>query len=265
MRAAIASQWCKLTRRTVVLGTMGASVVFAILATAISITSATDTATSRVGPGPEQITKAALQDASGLVHGIEQATQFLGIVALVLFAFAIASEYSYGTLRNLLVRQPNRLVLLAGSLLGLWGFVALAAVAATLASVAVALLLAPGSGIDTAAWLSGDGALEIVKAMANTSLAMIGFGMVGAALGIVLRSPVAAIGVGLAYLLPIEGILGGAIDGSDGWLPGKLFNAVAAGGTDTVAYDQALALALLYGVVAAVVAAELFSRRDVAS
>ncbi len=157
-----------------------------------------DQPSSSTGPGSEKVTTATLQHADGIVHGVGDATQFLGIVAVVVFAFSIASEYSYGTLRNLLVRQPRRLVLLGGSYLAMAAFVALAAVLATVVTAGVSLALAPSNGIDTAAWTSGSHLItEPLKAAANTSLAMIGYGTIGAALAIVLRSPAAAIGVGV--------------------------------------------------------------------
>lgn len=265
MIRAFHSQWTKMTRPTLLWSTMIASVAFAVFATVLSILSV-DEPLSSSAPGAEAVTTATLQHADGIVHGIGQATQFLGIVAVIIFAFSIASEYSYGTLRNLLVRQPRRLVLLGGSYLAMAAFVVLAAVLATAVSVGVSLALAPSNGIDTAAWTSGGHLLtEPLKAAANTSLAMIGYGTLGAALGILLRSPAAAIGVGVAYLLPVETILGGAVSGLDGWLPGKVLSALASGGTDSVAYAHALIVSALYALAAAIICVRIFRGRDVAS
>jgi ABC-2 type transport system permease protein len=265
MIRAIRSQWTKLTRPTFLWSTMIASAAFAVLATVVSILSA-DEPSSATAPGTDQVTTATLQHADGIVHGVGDATQFLGIVAVVVFAFSVASEYSYGTLRNLLVRQPRRLVLLGGSYLAMAAFVALAAVLATVVTAGVSLALAPSNGIDTAAWTSGSHLItEPLKAAANTSLAMIGYGTLGAALGIVLRSPAAAIGAGVAYLLPVETILSGALSGLDGWLPGKVLSAVASGGTDSVGYAHALIISAFYAAAAAIICVRIFQTRDVAS
>jgi ABC-2 type transport system permease protein len=264
MIRAIRSQWTKLTRPTFLWSTMIASAAFAVLATVVSILSAHHP--SSTGPGAEKVTTATLQHANGIVHGVGDATQFLGIVAVVVFAFSIASEYSCGTLRNLLVRQPRRLVLLGGSYLAMAAFVALAAVLDTVVTAGTSLALAPAHGIDTTAWTSGVHLLtEPLKAAANTTLAMIGYGTLGAALAIVLRSPAAAIGVGVAYLLPVEAILSGALSGLDGWLPGKVLTAVASGGTHSVGYAHALIISALYAAVAAVICVRIFRTRDVAS
>jgi hypothetical protein len=47
------------------------------------------------------------------------------------------------------------------------------------------------------------------------------------------------------------------------WLLGTTLNAVASGGTDTVAYGTAIALALGYVTLGLVIAGAVFIRRDV--
>ena len=54
--------------------------------------------------------------ASGVSLGFSNAAGLLGIVALCIFAAQTAQEYTYGTLRNLLVRQPSRMKILLGKL-----------------------------------------------------------------------------------------------------------------------------------------------------
>jgi hypothetical protein len=58
---------------------------------------------------------AALAKPNGLVIGVARAAMLLGVVAFGIAASQVASEYSLGTLRQLLVRQPRRAVLLACS------------------------------------------------------------------------------------------------------------------------------------------------------
>ena len=71
---------------------------------------------------------AELEQPDGLVHGVVDVSTLIGIVALCLFAGAFASEYSQGTLRNLLVREPRRAQLLCGKFLALALFIGLAVV-----------------------------------------------------------------------------------------------------------------------------------------
>jgi ABC-type transport system involved in multi-copper enzyme maturation permease subunit len=194
------------------------------------------------------------------VAGLENATQFLGMVAVVLGGWAIASEYSLGTLRNLLVRQPRRLALLSGSTLAVLSLAALAALAAVAVAVATAFAVAPRQSVDTAAW----SAAEVATAAVNTTVAMAGFAALGAALGVVVRSTVAAIGLGVVYVGPGEALVGGAIDAARPWLPAALLGAVADGGTAEIAYGHAVVVLSVYGIVATMLCALLFRRRDVA-
>ena len=80
-----------------------------------------------------------------------------------------------------------------------------------------------------------------------------------------LRSPVAAIGVGVAYALPVEAILSATIGGIDRFLPGQLLQIVAAGGDHSSSYSAAALTLVLYAVVAVIAAGVLFARRDVTS
>ena len=64
----------------------------------------------------ERISALQLSQPDGLVYGFKLVGAFLGIVALCIFASQTAQEYTYGTLRNLLVRQPSRMKILVGKL-----------------------------------------------------------------------------------------------------------------------------------------------------
>lgn len=104
------------------------------------------------------------------------------------------------------MRQPGRLRLLAGKWLALLGLVGATGLVATVAAVVAALAVAPSQGIDTADWTTSSGFADMASAAGNTALAMAGYGTVGVALAILLRTPVAANGVGLAWLIPGEAI-----------------------------------------------------------
>jgi len=81
-------------------------------------------------------------------------------------------------------------------------------------------------------------------------------------LGVVLRAPVAAVGAGVAYALPVESILAGAIDGADAVRPGRLLTAIAAGGTGDVGYGQAVATFAVWALLLAAIAGWAFRIRD---
>jgi ABC-2 type transport system permease protein len=255
IRAATLSEWIKLRRLSTLWILVGATLLTVLISV---LTFSNVGSSSGGGPGPASASLAELESASGIVAGLGQAADLLGLLVLGLFAYGFASEFSLGTVRNLLVRQPSRLRLLAGKWLGLSAFAVLVAASATLFSVAVALLIGPGSGVDTSAWSFG----AAVSGFAEGALALVGFGTIGAVLGLVLRSPVVAVVAGAIYLLPFESVLAGAWDTGNSWLPGKLLAAIIAGGNETIDLGPALLRASLIVGVLAIASAVLFRRRD---
>ena len=260
MRRSFASEWLKLRRRGM-LAALATVVGVSGLVTLLSISRA-----GQAGQGPrgrEFLSLAALQGSHGLALVIARSSGLLGVVALAVFASAFASEFSQGTLRNLLVREPRRPVLLAGKYVATASAATGAVVLAAAASIPLALLSASGRGIPTSAWFTGAGLAALAHTVLNLVLAVIGWGTFGAVLAVILRSPVAAIGVGLAWALPLEAILSATVNGLDRWLPGQLLDSLATGGNATASYGTAALTLLLYGAAATTAAAILFSRRDV--
>jgi ABC-2 type transport system permease protein len=258
------SEWVKLRRPGMILGGAGTIVGFAILTIVLSLTTASATPTDQEGPGGG-VTLAQLAASDGLAVILASAATFIGVVALSVFATSIASEYSQGTLRNLLVRQPRRVRLLAGKTLALASFTTLAVVVAGIAAVATALVIAPTQDVSTAAWFTGAGWTALAGGLGNLLVATLGWGLLGGLLGLVLRAPAAAVGVGLAWALPGELLVTAAWSDGARWLPGQLLDALAQGGTTAVTYGSAGLVLALYGVLATVAGTTLFARRDVAT
>jgi ABC-2 type transport system permease protein len=264
MTRSFLSEWIKLRRPGMILGGAGTIVGFAILTVVLTLTTASTTPTDQ-GPGGQGLTLEQLATADGLASILASAATFIGVVALSVFAMSIASEYSQGTLRNLLVRQPRRVRLLAGKLLALASFTTIAVIVAGIAAAATALLVAPTQDVSTAAWFTSAGWTALAAGLGNLLLATLGWGLLGALLGLVLRAPAAAVGVGLAWELPGELLVTAAWADGARWLPGQLLDTLAQGGTAAVTYGWAGLLLALYGVVAMVAGTTLFARRDVAT
>jgi ABC-type transport system involved in multi-copper enzyme maturation permease subunit len=265
MLAAFWSEWAKLRRRNMLLWGFGGGLAFTIFATVLTIEQAKSALPVGKHAGGKlgfRVTDAELAQPDGLVHGVVHVSNFIGIVALCLFAGAVASEYSQGTLRNLLVRQPRRLQLLSGKFLALALFFAIAVTIAMAASSAIAFALAPAKGISTSAWTSSTGVNDLGQALLHVFLASVGYGVLGTALAVVLRSPASAIALGVAYVLPVEAIVNQLWEGGERWLPGQLLSALAHGGTTGVSYSDALETITVYAVVAAIATLALFKRRD---
>ena len=106
------AEWRKLRRPTLLFGTFISALFFNGLITSF-IYLMIDSPDGNADRG-RSVGREVLGLASGSVNGFASIGGLLGIIALCVFAAQSAQEYTYGTLRNLLVRQPRRLVLLAG-------------------------------------------------------------------------------------------------------------------------------------------------------
>ena len=87
--------------------------------------------------------------------------------------------------------------------------------------------------------------------------------MLGLVIATLARSAAVAIAIGIGYVLVVESILKMLKDVPSDWLLGTTLNAVASGGTASVAYGTVLTLALGYVTLGLVIAGAVFVRRDV--
>ena len=84
-------------------------------------------------------------------------------------------------------------------------------------------------------------------------------------LGLLLRSPISAISIGVAWLLVIENIIAATVKGSGRWMPGQLITTISTGGDGNSSYSHAILIVFTYLAIAALGVAILFKRRDVAN
>jgi ABC-type transport system involved in multi-copper enzyme maturation permease subunit len=263
VRYAFASEWIKLRRKRLLIGTYLALSAVAVLGTVLTFATAGHLGG---GPGPGTTTSIAkLASAKGISNGLESSITFLGIVTFAVAAAQLASEYSLGTLRVLLVRQSRRQTLLGGKFIAVVTFMLGGVLVATVASVVAALAMAHAKGIPTTAWFTASGLGSLGTGFDNIALAVIGYAILGMALAVFLRSPIVTIVVGIAFLLIVEQILSGAVTESSQWLPGEVLSAVAQGGTSTVGYAGALGISLVYILLAIATGTLVFCRRDVSA
>jgi ABC-2 type transport system permease protein len=257
--ASFRSEWVKLRRHTLLLGTFGG---LALAASFFSILVFTQAA--KVGPGSADLPSLqVLAQPNGLIHGLSRAVVLLGIVAFGIAASQIATEYSLGTLRQLLVRQPRRAVLLIGKYLGVISFLASAVVFAAVVTGGVAVLMAHLRHVPVGAWFSATGMGDLTKALGQLVLSVIGFATLGLAVGLFLRSSVFAVIVGFAYLVPVENVIGRILPGTTRWLPGQLLVAVGQGGNSSTSMGRALLLSGLYLALIGGACVYTFVHRDV--
>ncbi|HVH65118.1 MAG TPA: hypothetical protein VM674_03715 [Candidatus Acidoferrum sp.] len=126
-----------------------------------------------------------------------------GALMLVMGALTVGSEYGWTTFKTVYTQRPGRLPVLAGQ------FASISAVSALV--VAGVYALAAISSV-TIANLSGAAIVwpavtDIIKAVAATWLIFEVWMLLGMAMAYLFRQSALAIGLGLAYMLAIEGIL----------------------------------------------------------
>jgi ABC-type transport system involved in multi-copper enzyme maturation permease subunit len=255
---AFQSEWVKMRRRRLWYGSYGAIAGVVLMTTIVSIAGALHRPDAH-----GDLTLAQLAHASGLSQGLTQAGVLLGAVAFAIAASQFGGEFSHGTLRNLLVRQPRRATLLTGKCLAVLTFLVGAVALAAIFGICAAIVMAHVRDVPTNAWTSGAGMSDLGVALGDLAIASCGFALIGMLAGVLLRSSVIAIAAGLAILLPFETILTDAVPGTGRWLPAQLLEAIAQGGSTTAPFGPALITVSAYLAGAVAIAVVVFARRDV--
>jgi ABC-2 type transport system permease protein len=232
---------------------------FAALTTALTFSTASGGKVGGAPPGGRTVTVAQLAERTGYLEGVSASFTFLGVIVIVLAGMSVATDYTQGTLRNLLVRQPSRWRLLSGKLVALGVLVTGSAVAATFAATATAHVVASGSGVSTAAWSFA----PLLGRVVGLAAGLFGWAAIGALLATVTRSVPAAIGFGIGWALPVEQIVGATWKSGKAWFPGGVFEAIATAGSETLSLQRALPLGVAYLAIAVAGGLVLFTRREV--
>ena len=213
----------------------------------------------------ETVTALQLSQETGLMYGFKLVGVFLGLVALCVFASQTAQEYTYGTLRNLLVRQPSRMKILLGKLISMKIFAILMVIFAGAVSIALSYLLAGRAKVSTTKWGTSHALHLLGQTSLNLLIATICYGLLGMILGLLFRSPISAISIGVLWSLILENILGAVISSTMKWLPAANFSNIGEGGSAAASYQHSLLVSALYIFGGGTLVAILFKRRDVAN
>jgi ABC-type transport system involved in multi-copper enzyme maturation permease subunit len=262
MTRVIRAELIRLLRpRTLVAAGIG-SVLYALVAALTVLPSAEgNEVASRAGGA----TLADLEAAGGGTEAFAVAASFVGFFVFVLFIALMAGEFSGGTLRALLLREPNRVRLVVGKLAG--GLLVAAAVVAAceLATFVASVALAPSQDIATGEWWSFGGLTAGLADYVTALGGVAGWAVFATMLGVVFRSVPLALGVGFAWAGPFENIVVDSWDTGFRVFPGQVLGSLIRGGTAELAMGRAVATAAVYVALAAGVALYLVHRRDVTS
>lgn len=212
----------------------------------------------------------AFPTSLGLITVVGQARSFIIVVSLIIVTANLAAEWSQGTWRNLLMREPRRLRLLAGKMLALLLFVLCSMTLTLVASSVLVLVTAGAQGVRTAAWTSSAGLFAWLAFFGNEVLCLIGVCLLGMLIAVLTRGTAIAVGVALAYVLVPEGIIAMVWNEGSRWFPIRTFNFLPGsvfptevGPTPPQGYADALLVAALWMTVFIIGSFVAFRRQDI--
>ncbi len=203
--AAFRAEWFKLVRRPAVWVTIGlllaltvgigyvVTYLVAIHPPATPGQAGPDFATLRRGLYPASLVKKALSNASTLD----------GIFALILGVLAQGSEYGWGTVKTARTQLPGRLAIVIGQLASISLLMLLAVLSIVLADAVASYLIALADGAST----TPPASIDLIKGVGAMWLIFEFLAILGCCLATVLKQSAMAIGLGLGYVLVIEGLL----------------------------------------------------------
>ncbi|HEX2063454.1 MAG TPA: hypothetical protein VHE80_03430 [Acidimicrobiales bacterium] len=260
MIRAFRAEMVKLLRRRVLAVAAIVTVVFALGAATVVLLAA-----QPAGPVPVErgATLESLAEPGGGTRAFTLGASFTGTFLFVVFVGVVAVEFSRGTFRTLLMKQPRRLRLLAGKVAALLAFAAAVLAAAQVLTWTASRLIAPSQGIPTAEWTTGRALVEAASDYGTVLFWVTGYAVLGTALAVAVRSVPVALAVGIAWAGPTEHLVQEAWAPASDWFPGLLLEAFVAGGTPEVTAGRAFVTVAAYVVLAAGLAGTSFARRDV--
>lgn len=261
MTRIISAELLRLARRRSLLVAAAGALLFSVVASLTVFSTARDTA----GPASRRngTTVAALSGDGGGTEAFAIGASFVGFLVFVTFIALIATEFSGGTFRALLLRNPHRLRLIVGKLIGILLVVAGIVALAEALTFAVSLLIAPGQDVDTADWFSVDSLGLALKDYATVLAGIAGWGIFGTTLAVIFRSAPLALGIGFAWAGPFENIIVDSWETGFRVFPGQVLGSLIQGGTAELGVGRAALTGAVYVGIAAATSLLLVTRRDV--
>jgi hypothetical protein len=255
-------QLTTILRRRVLVITALATALFSFGASALVLASATD---GPIDPEGRRATLAALSKAGGGTEIFTRGIAFTGTFLFVLFVGVLAVDFSRGTVRTMLLRQPRRIPLLAGKLGALLAYAAVWLGIAEVLTWLAAHLFAGGQDVSTTHWTSMSAVGSALGDYATVITWITGYALLALMLAVLTRSVPIALSVGIAWSGPLEHLVQNAWPAGVKVFPGLLLEAFVSGGTPEITASRAFLTASVYVAIAAGIAALTFTRRDVTS
>jgi hypothetical protein len=260
MRRVVQAELIRLTRRRTMIVGAAAAAVFAIVSTWTVFASARQ---SGVRSRSQGTTIARLASSAGGSESFAVGTSFAGFLVFVTFIAVIAAEFSSGTFRALSIRDPCRMRVLVGKVIGLLLVAAVMVALAELFAFVASLAFAPSKDIGTTTWFTVESLGHAVANYGTVLAGVAGWAIFGSTLAVIFRSAPIALGVGFAWAGPFENIVVDSWQAGYRWFPGQVLASLIRGGTVELGIGRAGLMAVAYTAVAAAVTLTLVSRRDI--
>lgn len=260
MTRVIRAELVRLVRLRTALVTAAGCMLFAVVATLAVFSTAQ---ASGIPSRQSGTTLAALADHGGGTEAFAVGAAFIGFFVFVTFIAVFASEFSGGTFRAALLRDPHRLRVIIGKLVGMLLLAAGALAAAQACTYLGSLLVAPTQDVSTTNWHSLNSLRAALRDYVTVFGGVAGWAVFGATLAVIFRSVPLAVGIGFAWAGPIENITSQSWPTGYRIFPGQVLASLIQGGTAELGLGRALLSAALYTGTAAAVALALVARRDV--
>jgi ABC-2 type transport system permease protein len=239
----IAAEWLKLRTTRLLYGMIPAAVALALAAVAGAVLSADDVA--------------ELESTGGIRDALS-VTGTGAILVLVVGILISAGEYRHGTAADTFLTTPRRDRVVAAKLTVGAGVGLAVGVVTSLACLGIASLL---YSVEGATFPLGDGEVWLILsgALVYTTL----FGILGVALGVLIRNQVPAIASALAWLAVIEHTLVTLIPDVGRWLPVAAGQAIVRTNLDDLLSPLAgIAVLAAYGAAIALAGTRVAATRD---
>jgi ABC-2 type transport system permease protein len=240
-----AAEWVKLRRPTLLFGTLFAVGGLVAMVTAVIFLLIDDPGGN--GDRGQVITREMLALPSGFALTFSQSAGLLGLAALCVFAAQTAQE------------------ILAGKFLAMSLFALIVVIFSAIIGMGLSYALSSRARVTTDAWFTSDAMWDTFNSFLNVSFATIGYGIVGMVLGLLFRSPISSISIGVIWILIVESILVAVRRSLADYMPGTQLSNIGQGGSMDLSYSYSMQYALIFLAVIAIIASILFKRRDVAN
>lgn len=259
MTRIIRAELIRFARRRTMIIAAAVTVTFSIVTTLAVFSSAQS---SGIPHSRGQTTLAILGDSGGGTEAFALGGAFVGFFVFATFIAILAGEFSAGTFRALLLRDPRRRRVIIGKCAGILIIAATIVAFAEVSTFVVSLLVAPTKDIEISDWFSVGSMVAGLGNYATVLGGVAGWAVFGTTLAVIIRSVPLAIGVGIAWSGPFENIVAQSWAPGYRFFPGQVLASLIQGGTTELGLGRATLTAILYTGIAATATLVLVSRTD---